>query len=575
MKPGDLTPTGRRLDGPDAALVELHRDGHVWTGLVHHPRVQRAETIQATLDKAAPFLRNPMVSGLVELDAWWAQDHTLVYPTSRTWSLAELLHRGREAETSLGIKAGLELAYVGALLLQEGAEAGGEGHAPLHGDPSPWRWLLDDDGDLHLIGWGIPPLALYAHDEDPDELLPTDVYRYCPPERLKGQDEDLSTDLFALGLLVFEAIVGEPVYRGTSHAVRTAAQHADVDRRLYQARDRLPEDVRRFLGIALDPYRDARHDDVDDFVGQAHDLLYGPLTDDMPGLFDAVRTHGLRGPRLPPVPDPAAPRWSPVQRDEEPPEGPRWSRPRRARGQDRPTEPGPDPTRVAPLGPRDEATQDASEAIAEGLRESERDRDARVRARLGPRPVRPVRMLDRNALFPRLPLPDDALRYRVALPDDSSTWVRLSPTESLACSAARVVDKALPTPFDATGRLRGWFRLQQGRDGWFGDVETAVLDPEAPARLVFVPNRIVEVALTVEGAEDEPVPLEIGTAVHAAFLVSYLRQRFHLRARDWQLWAEEERPLDRWQILDDHDPPAGFPLALRRRRGRRRLQARR
>ena len=188
-------------------------------------------------------------------------------------------------------------------------------------------------------------------------------------------------------------------------------------------------------------------------------------------------------------------------------------------------------------------------------------------------PRAPVR--DRNGLFPRDDLSGELLRFLVELPSGGTVWTRLSPDESLALSAARIADKACPTPVDATGRLTGWYRIEQGGAGWFGETRTSVLSADDPVKLAFVPNRVIGVELVLEGHEDAPAHLDVGTAVHAQFLISHLRQRFELRARDWVLQIEDDRPLDRWQILDDFDPDDGLVVHLRRRRGHRRSLRRR
>lgn len=582
MDPHRLQTSGRRLTGPVSDLVELHQDGDVWLAQCHHPRFQRPDVIDDLLADAGNFLRDPAVEGIVELDAWDREGHRLLYPTQRVWTVADLLQGAKAAGKPLGLRAGLELAYVVGLLLQDGHEAGEDRGAPFHGDLDPWNIVLDDDADVHLIGWGVPPLALYLLDEDDDADLPGDVFRYCPPERYRGDDEDLSTDLFALGLIAVEAMTGTPLYNGQPHEIRRQAEHCETERRLFRLGDSIPEDVRRFLGRVLDPYPDARHHDVDDFLMEAHDLLYGPCTDDMATLADAVATYGVGGPRLPRIPEASAPRWAdPSQSRGGPSDSSqsRWERPRRSRTDRRPTRTPEDPEVAHPLGARTSRSgpSSAADALRERLSASRHDREEVLRERLTRASTRspraPVR--DRNGLFPRSPLTGDhALRYLIELPDGGTVWTRLSPEETLALSAARVADKACPTPVDPTGSLMGWYRLEQGGSGWFGDTRTSVLSADDPVTLAFVPNRVVQVELRIEGHEDAGVHLDVGTAVHVQFLVSHLRQRFQLRARDWELWIEEARTLDRWQILDDYDPDAGLVLRMVRTRRRRSLRRR-
>ncbi|MFT7518560.1 MAG: hypothetical protein ACI9MC_000692, partial [Kiritimatiellia bacterium] len=103
-----------------------------------------------------------------------------------------------------------------------------------------------------------------------------------------------------------------------------------------------------------------------------------------------------------------------------------------------------------------------------------------------------------------------------------------------------------------------------GDGAWYGDALTEVLDPTAECILRFIDNRIITASVHIDGVLDEPIDVSVGSAVIARFIVSHLRQRYDLRARDWQLWAEEARPMDPWQILDDHDVQDGVELVLRR-----------
>lgn len=566
----DYRPTGRVVDAPEARLIELHHDGHAAMALVHREPFRSPDVVDDVLRVGGPFLTNPMVAGVVELDDWQPEGHQLLYPCGRAWCIAEILDQAG-ADQPLGVRAGLELAYQGALLLQEASAAAEDSGVPIHGNPTPWRWLFDEAGDLHLIGWGVPGLELYHLDRDPDLLLPTACYQYISPERLRGGDEDLSSDLFTLSLIAAQTMLGEPVYDGSTTAVRALAERADGERRLYAHRHDLSLDIQRFFSRAIDPYRDGRFDDIEDFIRVVHDLLYGPLAVG-PTLADQVLAHRPPTPALPQPKARAAPqtkRWEPVRRDA----------PRASPGARRVVDvPAPDPDRVQRLRPQRTASdrRTAADVLRERLAKSQQDRDAALRARLGTSlSSRRARMRDRTALFPSRPIDGEILRYRVEPPEGGQIWVRLGPNESLARSAARVADQSQHTPIGPTGSIEGWFRLTQGGVAWFGCTETSVLDASEPVQLEVVPNQLIDVEISIH-EEEAPVKLQVGTAVHARLLVGYLRHRFELRARDWALYAQDDQPLDDWQILDDFDLVDGASLRLRRVRSptqRRRRRA--
>lgn len=565
----DYHPTGRVVEGPDARLIELHQGGHAAMALVHREPFRAPDVVEEVVKIGEPFLTNPMVAGVVELDAWQPEDHLLLYPSGRAWCIAEILDQAGEGQP-LGVRAGLELAYQGALLLQEASTSAEDSGVPIHGNPTPWRWLFDETGDLHLIGWGVPGLELYHLDREPDLLLPTACYQYLSPERLRSVDEDLSSDLFTLSLIAAQIMLGEPVYDGSTTAVRALAERADGERRLYAHRHDLSLDIQRFFSRAIDPYRDGRFDDIEDYIRGVHDLLYGPLAVG-PTLADQVLAHRPPTPDLPQPTAPAAPqqkRWEPVQRDA----------PRAGPGI-RPVVdvPAPDPDQAQRLRSQRHSSdrRTAADMLRERLAESQKDRDAALRERLGTfLSSRRARMRDRTALFPSRPIEGQILRYRVEPPEGGQRWVRLGPDESLARSAARVADQSQHTPIGPTGSIEGWFRLTQGGAAWFGCTETRVLDASQPVQLEVVPNQLIDVEISIH-QDEAPVKLQVGTAVHARFLVGYLRHRFELHARDWSLFAQDDQPLDDWQILDDFELADGASLRLRRVRAPSRQRRRR
>ena len=170
---------------------------------------------------------------------------------------------------------------------------------------------------------------------------------------------------------------------------------------------------------------------------------------------------------------------------------------------------------------------------------------------------------DHNAMYPHDPMGADSVRVRVML-GEHHQWVKLDRSESLAKSAARLVDETEVSPVDLTGRIRGWFRIAQGDEAWFGDALTSVLDPDLPLELDFVPNRTVNATVRIEGDEEEdPFEVEVGTAVHAQFLVGELRRVLELAGTAWRLEVQGDL-MDPWQILDDWEPGDGVSLVLRR-----------
>jgi len=81
----------------------------------------------------------------------------------------------------------------------------------LHRDLKPANVMLDKKGNAHLTDFG---LAVPGGEARPREIVGTP--RYMAPEQLEGMQADERTDLYALGLLLYELVTGVPAYDGKS-----------------------------------------------------------------------------------------------------------------------------------------------------------------------------------------------------------------------------------------------------------------------------------------------------------------------------------------------------------------------
>ena len=83
-----------------------------------------------------------------------------------------------------------------------------------HGGLTPWRILLKKSGQIEVIGYALPQVELYDFLQG-GEMPREDSFRYCPPERLRRENEDLDSDIYALALIAFELMTSRPIYDGT------------------------------------------------------------------------------------------------------------------------------------------------------------------------------------------------------------------------------------------------------------------------------------------------------------------------------------------------------------------------
>ena len=82
----------------------------------------------------------------------------------------------------------------------------------VHRDIKPGNLLLDDEGNVYLSDFGIA-LAPWQPGEVGDELRSAGSPAYASPEQMTGQAITPASDIYSLGVLIFELLTGQLPYR--------------------------------------------------------------------------------------------------------------------------------------------------------------------------------------------------------------------------------------------------------------------------------------------------------------------------------------------------------------------------
>lgn len=96
-------------------------------------------------------------------------------------------------------------------------------HGVVHRDIKPSNIIMQDDGQIKLTDFGI------ARIEDPDATRNTQMGQimgtpcYMSPEQTEGKPLDGRSDLFSLGVILYEIVTGTKPFAGTSCATTYAA----------------------------------------------------------------------------------------------------------------------------------------------------------------------------------------------------------------------------------------------------------------------------------------------------------------------------------------------------------------
>src|SRR5438270_2853796 len=116
----------------------------------------------------------------------------------------------------------------------------------VHRDVKPGNILVGDDGRVKVADFGIAKAATDRDLTEAGTLLGT--AKYLAPEQLAGLRQDRRSDVYGLGVVLYEMLSGRPPFTGDTD-MAVAFQHAHAEP--MKLRQRRPEISRRLEGVVL------------------------------------------------------------------------------------------------------------------------------------------------------------------------------------------------------------------------------------------------------------------------------------------------------------------------------------
>ena len=178
----------------------------------------------------------------------------------------ENLHALVERTGPLPVRGALEAA------IQVGyALAFAHRHGIVHRDVKPQNVLVSGDGTAKITDFGIARSLELSAVTEAGTVLGTS--RYIAPEQASGAPVGPYTDVYSLGVVLYELLTGSPPFAGDNF-VAVAMQHVHDDvPRLLDRRPDVPLRVARAVERALAKDPEDRFSSMDEFVAELESCL--------------------------------------------------------------------------------------------------------------------------------------------------------------------------------------------------------------------------------------------------------------------------------------------------------------
>lgn len=149
----------------------------------------------------------------------------------------------------------------------------------VHRDIKPDNIMVRRDSIVKVLDFGLakPSGGIGAADPEHNKTIPGTVMgsaRYMSPEQARGLSVDERTDIWSLGVVLYEMLAGVPPFNGKTAADTIGSVIYHEPEPIWKLMPTVPVELQRIIRKALQKDREERYQSVKDFALDIKDVLY-------------------------------------------------------------------------------------------------------------------------------------------------------------------------------------------------------------------------------------------------------------------------------------------------------------
>ncbi|MFC2142153.1 protein kinase [Acidobacteriota bacterium] len=148
----------------------------------------------------------------------------------------------------------------------------------VHRDLKPNNIMIDRGGNAKIMDFGIARAVKGKSITGPGVMIGTP--QYMSPEQVEGKEVDQRSDIYSLGIIIYEMLTDRVPFDGDTPLTVGVKQKTETPRDPMDFNERIPDDLNRLILKCLEKQRESRYENVDEIKAELGKLEQGlPTTD--------------------------------------------------------------------------------------------------------------------------------------------------------------------------------------------------------------------------------------------------------------------------------------------------------
>ncbi len=148
----------------------------------------------------------------------------------------------------------------------------------VHRDLKPQNIMIDREGNVRIMDFGIARSLKVKGLTGAGMVIGTP--EYMSPEQIEGQEVDSRSDIYSLGIILYEMATGRVPFEGDTFLSIALKQKTEQPRNPKELNSQIPDDLNRLVMRCLEKDRAERYQKVEDILAELGKIEKGiPITE--------------------------------------------------------------------------------------------------------------------------------------------------------------------------------------------------------------------------------------------------------------------------------------------------------